>query len=401
MPNNVEFYVPFPGAVSPDAAAADAHLVQWALTQHLLPPRQARYFAAMRLGTCAAHIYPRARGEDLNLAADHMGLLSLANDLVGSTDQARAQTAAAVCRDLLTLFENDHPSRPATPVGAAWCSLWRRLRAGMPPLWRQRILHEHAAIFAAYLDHRIHRTLPTVEQYLQRRRITTGLPVAFAVAERVEHWHAPERFLSTPCARAFLEEVTKIAVLPNDVFAVEREQSRGEVDNLVLVLEAAGRTRAQAIADTQAMVRHASERFLHLTDLLPAHYDDLKLDPAERTAADTYVQAMRHLARGNYDWITKGTARYDHQATTLAISTGYEDAPATTGTGPPPPPGRRHNGCVSPAGDNYRAETVTTSPPHRAHSSWPRGAPGDNYGASAQQERRPSAQPACPTSMPT
>ncbi|MFF3788058.1 terpene synthase family protein [Streptomyces sp. NPDC001933] len=218
-----------------------------------------------------------------------MALLSLVNNLVGSTDEVRA-----------------------------------------PEAWRKRIRHDHTVIFIAYLDHRIRRTMPTADQYLQRRRITTGLPLALAVAERVERWRAPEWFLDTPHARALLEEATKLAILPNDVFAVEREEIRGEVDNMVLVLEAAGRTRDEAIADIQAMVRHASERFLQLTDRLPAHYDDLGLSPADRASANTYVQAMRHILRGTFDWMADGTTRYDRQATFLAVSSGYEDAPATT-----------------------------------------------------------------------
>lgn len=99
---------------------------------------------------------------------------------------------------------------------------------------------------------------------------------------------------------------------------------------MVLVLEAAGRTRGEAIADIQVMVRHAGQRFRRLADRLPAHYDDLGCSPADGTAVDTYVQAMRHMFRGNYDWMTDGSARYDRHATSLAVSCGYEDAPATT-----------------------------------------------------------------------
>ncbi|MGW3087545.1 terpene synthase family protein [Streptomyces sp. NPDC001108] len=331
MPSDVEFHIPFPSAVSPDAAAADEHLVRWVLAQNLLAPGQAGYFAAMRLGTCAARVYPGARGEDLHLAADHMALCSLVNDLVGSTGGVRAENAAEVCRDLLALFEHDEPSRPATPVGAAWCGLWQRLRDGMPEAWRRRVRQEHTAVFGAYLGHRIRRTMPTADQYLRRRYVTTGLPLGLAIAERVEHWHAPEWFLGTPRARALLEEATKLAILPNDVFAVEREENRGEVDNMVLVLEAAGRTRDEAVAEIRAMVRHAGERFRRLTDRLPAHYDDLGLGPADRTAADTYVRGMRHMFRGNYDWMITGSARYDRGAASLAVASGYEDGPAVAG----------------------------------------------------------------------
>ncbi|MGA4545835.1 terpene synthase family protein [Uniformispora flossi] len=329
MPSNIEFHMPFPHAVSPDAAAADEHLVQWALAEGLLTPEQAGYFAAMRLGTCAAYIYPNARGEDLDLAADHMALCSLVNDLVGSTDGARVDEAVRICRDLLALFDHDEPVRPATPVGAAWCGLWRRLREGMPAAWCKRVRRDHTVVFTAYLDHRIRRTMPTVGQYLQRRRITTGLPLGLAIAERVEHWRAPAWFPATSLARALLDEATKLAILPNDVFAVEREEARGEVDNMVLVLEAAGRTRDESIAEIQAMVRHSGERFLRLTDRLPAYYDHLGVDQADRTATDIYVRGMRHMFRGNYDWMTDGTARYDRHATFLAVSSGYEDAPMT------------------------------------------------------------------------
>lgn len=326
MPADIEFDLPFPRKRPPDAAAAEAHTIQWLAGHGLLGSlEQAQYFTAMRIAEGVAFLYPDSVGSDLDLATDAISFIAIVNDQVDSASEQRAESAIEICNDLLALLQHNHPAEPATPVGAVWCDLWPRLAEGMSTAWQDRARHNFSQLFSSYLAPRI---ILTEAQYLERRRTTSVLAVALDVTERTGHFELPQPARTSEVIRDLLGEAVNLLALPHDVFAVEREEARGEVDNMVLVMEhATGRPRAQVITEIQAMVREAGERFLVLESRVPKLASSLALRPSDRAALASYVQAMRDLVRGLYDWQRQGTARYDPQAAGDAIASGYEDAP--------------------------------------------------------------------------
>ncbi|KUL23242.1 hypothetical protein ADL12_39895 [Streptomyces regalis] len=304
----------------------------------------------MRIGTGAAFVFPNSLGTDLDLASDLLAFHGIVNDQVHSASEQRAAHAAAICNDLLALLQHDSPAEPATPYGAAWCDLWLRLADGMPTEWQDRARHHHSQLFSAYLAPRI---ILTQAQYLDRRFITSGLAVWLDVAERTSHFELPEPVRASALIRDLCDEAVKLLILPHDVFSVEREEARGEVDNMVLVMEhATGKPRAQVITEIQAMVRDAGKRFLLLESRIPELGTTLALGPSDLAAMDSYVKAMRDCVRGLYDW-QKGTARYDLQAAGDAIASGYEDAPLlrTASTSPSPAIRRPRHLAIIPDGN--------------------------------------------------
>ncbi|MFE3583285.1 terpene synthase family protein [Streptomyces vinaceus] len=331
MPLDIEFHLPFPSAVSPDGDTAEVHTIAWLLDYGLLRNEaEAQYLKAMRLGEAAARWFPEARGDDLNLACDYNALISMVNDQVDSAAGQRAEQAKAICNDLLDLFRSNHQIEPTTPYGAAWCDLWKRQADGMSPAWQARHLRNTEAFIGSWLDdERIHRTFSSIERYMERRLIAnSGEHAYLSLAERVGHYEVPEQVLASPLIQQLIEEAIKFSLLPNDVYSAEREESRGETDNILLVIEhATGCTRAQAVADVQAMVQDASERFLLLETEVPRLCDTLALIPPERAAVTALIRAARYIGRGCYDWERAGTARYDPRGAALAIATGYADSP--------------------------------------------------------------------------
>jgi len=324
VPIDVDFTIPFPPKRPPDAAAAEEHAVQWLCSHGLLrSPEQKQYFISMRVGAAAAFLYPHSTGADLHMAADTIALTALINDQVDSSSNQRAQHATEICNDLVTLLRNNRPAGPTTAIGSAWCTLWPRLADGMSMAWQERARRHLSQFFGAYMAP---RTMLNAAQYLERRRTLSGLKTWLDLAERTSHFELPEPARNAALISDLFEEAVKLFNLPHDVFAVEREEARGEVDNMVLVLEhATGRPRPRVITEIRSMVDNAGERFLELESHLPEIGCALTLSPSDRNALAFYVQAMRDIVRGNYDWHKQGTARYDPKAADLAIASGYED----------------------------------------------------------------------------
>jgi pentalenene synthase/avermitilol synthase len=325
MPADIDFDLPFPPMSPPKAAVInEVPTVQWLTRYGLLHnSAQVRHFTAIGAGAWAAYCYPDSVGADLNIVADVAAFITIVNDRIDSVSERRAEHGIEICNDLLALLQHERPTEPASPLGDAWCDLWQRTADGSSALWRDRFRCHFSQVFSGYLAT---DTTLTKTQYLARRRATFGTAVCLDLAERSGHFELSEPVRASSVITRLLEETSNLRVLTHDVRALEWEEARGKVDNIVLVMEhSTGRSRAQVIADIQEMVRDAGRAFLLLESRLPELSSALSLNPADRAALASFIKAARDLIRGEYDWHRQATARYDPLAGT-GIASGYEAA---------------------------------------------------------------------------
>ncbi|WP_394841789.1 hypothetical protein LZC95_32520 [Pendulispora brunnea] len=284
------------------------------------------YFRAMRMPELVARLYPNAIGVDLDAMADLMGIVGLLNDQIDSPACSRAAAATEICHDLLSFYDGSGVAS-ATSYGRAWRELWSRLTKDMSEAWQAHVRRLVREFFATYLR-RIDRSagVPSVAQYMETRKITAFVEPMLLFGERVGHFELPNRVRQVPVLRDLLAQTEMLMYLPNDVHAVEREEQRGEVNNMLLVLERANAcSRTRAIEHIRTMVRQASERFLELESQIPAMCEKLRLDAAETSAVAKHVQDMRYMIGGVYEWARGRPARYAPEAAALAVACGYQD----------------------------------------------------------------------------
>jgi hypothetical protein len=314
MPSGVEFYIPFESEISPDAASAEAHTLKWLQTYGLLQSEaEAAYFASMRIGAVTARMYPYARGADLALMNDWVSFMFVINDQVGSIGDRRAKSAEMICHDIIALL--DQGSRHAkTPFGRAFCALWKRFAEGMPPARQARTRRHLRESFGSYIDRirQRRRIIPTAAQYIEQRRTRNFFAPCMDLGERAGHFEAPARALQSPLVKDMLDHANQLSYLPHEVYGVEREEARGEVDNnFLLALEhETGCSREEGIAKIQSMVYRLSERFLELQAqiqpfqghrfalTLLSQPGQLGLDPLGHEAVDLGAPGQGHPADG-------------------------------------------------------------------------------------------------------
>lgn len=334
MPFNVEFHIPFDSKISPDWASAQSHTLNWLRSFGLLRnDAEVAYFDSMRIDVLAARIYPYARGADLALMNDWISFLAVVNDQVGSLDDRRADQAKVICCELVGLI--DRPGQPGrrfdTPFGRAWHDLWDRLAQDMSPMWRDRTRRHLRESFDSYIQRigQQRRIIPTSAQYIEGRRVRNFFGAFMDFGERAGRFEVPDRALEAPLVKEMFDYACQISYLPHEVYAVEREEGRGEVDNnyLLSLEHEIGCSRKEGIVRIQTLVRRLSERFLELQAELPKLSNALHLDALERASVELYIETLRHMGRGTYDWCRQGTARYMVEGATQAIASGYEDSP--------------------------------------------------------------------------
>jgi pentalenene synthase/avermitilol synthase len=149
-----------------------------------------------------------------------------------------------------------------------------------------------------------------MEHYLHVRRGVAGTALPLSLAERAAGLSLPAAVFHSPQLRIMREIAIDITLMCNDVYSLEKEEARGDMDNLVLVIERTQhRTRDEAVTAAQQEVRRCCNRFQQLAREIPAMCTHLALPAPQRTAVETYVDVMTAWISGYHAWETE-TLRY-------------------------------------------------------------------------------------------
>ncbi|WP_330329113.1 terpene synthase family protein [Streptomyces sp. NBC_00536] len=148
------------------------------------------------------------------------------------------------------------------------------------------------------------------EAILQARRGIAGTALTVSMGERAAGIDVPATAFHSPQLRIMRELAVDVPLMCNDVYSLEKEEARGDVDNLVLFLENDRQvSRQAAVATAGEEVHRRCARFQELAGQVPAVCDQLGLTSWERVAADTYVEVMTAWMSGYSAWQSQ-TLRY-------------------------------------------------------------------------------------------
>ncbi|WP_411129225.1 terpene synthase family protein [Streptomyces sp. x-19] len=271
-----------------------------------------RRHESARYAELAARFYPDATGADLDLGVDLMSWFFVFDDLFDGPDgEDPARARALVSSTMEALRRPAGPS--AAPVVRAFADLWQRSREGMSAAWRRRAAEHWCAYLQGYVTEAAHRhrgRMPTVEEHLRLRRETIGVHPTVDLAERIGHFEVPWRIHAAPWAAEMRAIAAEVDTIHNDLCSAEKEEARGEIHNLLLILERREhRTRAEGVEEMRRMIRSRTERFLVLESRLPSLCDSFRLTEAQRAAVFRFADALRAVMRGDYDWAER-SGRY-------------------------------------------------------------------------------------------
>lgn len=321
MPLDCDFAIPFRSQVSPDLDQAAARNVAWLRRLGVLTSdRSVERYTAMRFGEAAARAYPHARGADLDVATDTISWLAMCDDLLG--DLARATTAegAAVyraCLAILAAAEDGNHTGLDSPFVHVFEDLWGRLAVGMSTAWRRRFLQGTRAFVEASWREAMNvrgGTHLTVREYRQLRGQSINTQNFFALTERTGHFEVCPALVDHPTFHEIQNTGKEMVAFINDVFSMEAEEERGDINNLVLVIRHERSCTTQvAVESALGEIRATRDRFMDLQAALPAVYRSLDLGLADRAGADRFVEGIRDVVASTRDW-SPHCARYARNA---------------------------------------------------------------------------------------
>jgi hypothetical protein len=308
--------VPSARQVSPDAATATVHNLEFLRRHGLLPDDAAREWQLTQgAGEVIGRAFPHARGGDLDLATDAFIWTALFDDLFGTPIRRPAEHVAMLRAQLqaVTAAPTVDTSGVRQPLATALADIWSRSTVGMSAAWIDRAARhwqEFIEISVVEAEDRRHGVLADLADYTKRRRVSVATYIFADLIERVGHFEVPARALDDRRVWAVAERCSDLCVLLNDLGSLTKEEADGDSHNIIPVLQ---RTQAisrdTAVAAVQQMFREQYADFRLRRDQLPALPTELKLSPDQSAAVVRWATRLEHLVSANH-YLLRQTRRY-------------------------------------------------------------------------------------------
>jgi len=201
----------------------------------------------------------------------------------------------------------------ASLLVSALSDTWQRARQLTSLTWQRRFANHHAEYFASQrqeVANRLHQQIPDMQAYIINRRASSFSTTSMDLIELAHHIEIPVEIYESQPFQAMLNSMYDIVGWTNDVYSLPKELARGEVNNLVLVMQhEEGGSLQDAINRVCAMINRETQHFQELVQCLPSY-------PAEvDRAIRAYMVDVGHYIRTALDYERTGS-RYQGQVKT-------------------------------------------------------------------------------------
>ena len=254
-------------------------------------------------------------GALLCLALDHIPALQVASDwttlfclIDNHIENIRGPALShAYLSGLLKVFRNGAAPLIADPFAHAFRDLRERMLAVNVPAWIERFGEHLDRLFRTFVDEAKYRHLEAVPElgiYRKMREVSVGLYFGFRLGELTDTITLPAVVREHPTVRSLESKAAYIVGLANDIYTIEKEMAKGEVNNMVLVLmQEEHLDFDQALARAVELHDTETREYSALTRRLPSFTKEV--DEELRR----YVDVLTSMISGHRTWATE-TTRY-------------------------------------------------------------------------------------------
>jgi hypothetical protein len=303
-----DLYSPFKPAVHPAAAHVHAESIAWARAMGLA--RSEQHVEALhraRVGWLVGRAFP---------VADHLAALQVASDwttlfclIDNHIENIRGPALSHVyLSGLLKVFRDGAPPLIADPFANAFRDLRERMIEVGVPAWIERFGEQLERLFKTFVDeakYRVLEAVPDLKRYRKMREVSVGLYFGFRLGELTDGIALPQVAREHPIIRNLESRASYIVGLANDIYTVEKEMARGEVNNMVLVLMHEEGIDFAAALDRAAKLHDLETReFMQQVAALPS------FSPEVDVQVRRYAEVLTSMISGHGTW-ARETGRYD------------------------------------------------------------------------------------------
>ena len=283
--------------LNPAAATVERRAATWLEEVGVITDEQTRLrFRSLSVGGYGGWPFPFTDAERLETITRFLTLWIYYDDT--SAGSSEAQEAA------LTAVLTGAPGAPSStdPCLRAFGEIARRYRGTMSERWLSR----HAARYIEWIRavrreapivmrHQMARTLPTVAEYLEMRRMTIGVLPTLSFIEYVTEQELPDELRSHPTLQAIERLAAEIVAIPNDLFGYSQDRRASWV-NVVSCMAA---EKHVSIGDAMALCAELHNR--RVTEMVRLEAS-LLAQVKDRSMVEEWLRKLHHVVHGFTRW---------------------------------------------------------------------------------------------------
>ncbi|RWR01805.1 hypothetical protein ED28_11305 [[Pantoea] beijingensis] len=312
-----DFYCPFTTWMNPHHDQSWDLSRQWLKQTGLIKGRQAtERLDRSGFSQLTAQAYPNATQQQLTIAINWLIWLFLFDDQLDECYLGHDKQQAAVIIDRLYQFthiDTCQSLEPSSPIEVAFVDLCqeytRTLNVQQHQSFMQNI-RNYLASMRWEVSTRADGTLPHFINFIELRRDTGAVRMVLDLIEYCLGSPIPNEIANSLEMQVLKDCTIDVICMSNDLFSFEKEQARGDTNNLVTVWQHCTHSDLQEAADTiYRFVLNRQQLFIDTQSRLESLLHTLKLDEQTCTSIRDYVQGMGHWMRANLEFSLR-TPRY-------------------------------------------------------------------------------------------
>lgn len=312
-----ELFCPFTPQINPLEKEVEMHTNNWSASFELHPGPAVEEYRASRFSAMTSRFYPTAALDRLCLANDvYVLFFSIDDAFDHQTDKhdiihnrKNLEQFMAACMSVLGAGRA-YTVPNGGPILAALTDVWKRLKDFSTAAWQAIFINDIRILFDAILwqfDNAAQGRIPAVDEYIRMRPFIGGAHMAASLIEVAEEVYLPDHMRKHSTVQNLSLLCGHLGCWANDLFSLSKELEHSDMHNLVMVLKQAQHLSLnEAIKLTVGIHDREMKIFARLSNNLPDFGSGIN------EALKRHVFALNCIVRGNIDWSTKETSRYNY-----------------------------------------------------------------------------------------
>lgn len=298
------------GRTSPHIDCAEQQSLVWAWNVNFVRSQEdTERFMSQQWALVGARIAPEADAEGVVLGAEWMAWLGGIDNATEHAPEspARWDTISRGIRDTLKRIEcNELVRSHSDPVNHAFDDLFLRTAWLGTSDWRARAIRcirELLAGLEAEQGLKAARVIPDIATYTRLRRTVGYMPLVYCLHEIFIRSELDSPFREGTLYRELYETSIDAIDFINDLLTLNKELPRGEVSNIVLVLQHHKNISLDvAVQESLALVRSNVSRFRTAWEELQVELAAPEVDTERREIITRHVNGMWDYISGLLVW---------------------------------------------------------------------------------------------------
>ncbi len=288
--------------ISPFVDQVHQHTIEWVKQFQLGSDTHIfEHLQLSRFGQLAALTYPDATLDRLKIISDWNTWFFVINDQCDKSGLGKHPDQLSTLHNrCLEILSGYLIKSGDLPLIHALHDLYQRLQQLASPTWMLRFAKNTAEYFEATLweaQNRSYNRWPNTDNYMLMCPFSSGLYIVIDLIEIAEDMRIPCIVRLHPNLIKLINLTNNVVCWSNDIIALTRETSHGDMHNMVIVMQhELNISQQDALNLIMKLIDAQIQQFQALEKKLPKFADY----PGQHV--QRYVAVLRSWIRGNLDW---------------------------------------------------------------------------------------------------